>query len=92
MTTVLLSRRSLLAAGGSGVGDEDLRLVRVVDGQTRIPGQDGVFAGFSAPVIHDERIAFYAHGLSLQQGIYLYEHRDAPHRRRVVAHLLGAPR
>ena len=24
------------------------------------------------------------------QGIYLYEHRDAPHRRRVAAHLLGA--
>ena len=23
------------------------------------------------------------------QGIYLYEHRTAPHRRRVVAHLLG---
>jgi len=23
------------------------------------------------------------------QGIYLYEHRNAPHRRRVVAHLIG---
>jgi len=27
--------------------------------------------------------------LGTWQGIYLYEHRDAPHRRRVVAHLLG---
>jgi secondary thiamine-phosphate synthase enzyme len=27
--------------------------------------------------------------LGTWQGIYLYEHRDAPHRRRVAAHLLG---
>ena len=27
--------------------------------------------------------------LGTWQGVYLYEHRDAPHRRRVVAHLLG---
>lgn len=27
--------------------------------------------------------------LGTWQGIYLYEHRDAPHRRRIVAHLLG---
>ena len=27
--------------------------------------------------------------LGTWQGIFLYEHRDAPHRRRVVAHLLG---
>ena len=27
--------------------------------------------------------------LGTWQAIYLYEHRDAPHRRRVVAHLLG---
>ena len=27
--------------------------------------------------------------LGTWQGIYLYEHRDAPHRRRVVVHLLG---
>ena len=27
--------------------------------------------------------------LGTWQGIYLYEHRDAPHRRRVVAHLVG---
>jgi secondary thiamine-phosphate synthase enzyme len=28
--------------------------------------------------------------LGTWQGIYLYEHRRAPHRRRVVAHLIGA--
>jgi secondary thiamine-phosphate synthase enzyme len=27
--------------------------------------------------------------LGTWQGIYLYEHRDAPHRRRVAAHLIG---
>jgi secondary thiamine-phosphate synthase enzyme len=27
--------------------------------------------------------------LGTWQGLYLYEHRDAPHRRRVVAHILG---
>jgi secondary thiamine-phosphate synthase enzyme len=27
--------------------------------------------------------------LGTWQGIYLYEHRDAPHRRRVTAHLIG---
>jgi len=27
--------------------------------------------------------------LGTWQGIYLFEHRDAPHTRRVVAHLLG---
>ena len=27
--------------------------------------------------------------LGTWQGIYLYEHRTAPHRRRIVAHLLG---
>ncbi len=27
--------------------------------------------------------------LGTWQGIYLYEHRDAPHRRRVAAHVLG---
>jgi len=27
--------------------------------------------------------------LGTWQGIYLYEHRAAPHRRRVVAHVLG---
>ena len=27
--------------------------------------------------------------LGTWQGIYLYEHRDAPHRRSVVAHLMG---
>ena len=27
--------------------------------------------------------------LGTWQGIYLYEHREAPHRRRVAAHLLG---
>ena len=27
--------------------------------------------------------------LGTWQGIYLYEHREAPHQRRVVAHLLG---
>jgi secondary thiamine-phosphate synthase enzyme len=27
--------------------------------------------------------------LGTWQGTYLYEHRDAPHRRRVVAHLIG---
>ena len=27
--------------------------------------------------------------LGTWQGIYLYEHRDAPHRRRVAAHLFG---
>jgi secondary thiamine-phosphate synthase enzyme len=27
--------------------------------------------------------------LGTWQGIYLYEHRDAPHRRRVAAHLVG---
>jgi len=27
--------------------------------------------------------------LGTWQGIYLYEHRDAPHRRRIVAHLSG---
>lgn len=30
-----------------------------------------------------------APALGTWQGIYLYEHRDAPHRRRVAAHLLG---
>jgi len=30
-----------------------------------------------------------APALGTWQGIYLYEHRAAPHRRRVVAHLLG---
>lgn len=30
-----------------------------------------------------------APALGTWQGIYLYEHRSAPHRRRVVAHLLG---
>jgi len=28
--------------------------------------------------------------LGTWQGIYLYEHRDAPHRRRIAAHLLGS--
>ena len=28
--------------------------------------------------------------LGTWQGIYLFEHRDAPHTRRVVAHMLGA--
>ena len=27
--------------------------------------------------------------LGTWQGIYLYEHRTAPHRRKVVAHLIG---
>ena len=27
--------------------------------------------------------------LGTWQGIYLYEHRDAPHRRRIAAHLIG---
>lgn len=27
--------------------------------------------------------------LGTWQGIYLYEHRDAPHRRHIVAHLIG---
>jgi len=27
--------------------------------------------------------------LGTWQGLYLYEHRDAPHHRRVVAHLIG---
>ena len=27
--------------------------------------------------------------LGTWQGLYLYEHRDAPHQRRVVAHLIG---
>jgi secondary thiamine-phosphate synthase enzyme len=27
--------------------------------------------------------------LGTWQGIYLYEHRDAPHRRRITAHLIG---
>jgi len=63
---------ALLAAASSGVRDQDVQFVRVVDGQTRIPGQEGFFAEFSAPVISGERIAFYAHGLSLQQGIYLW--------------------
>jgi secondary thiamine-phosphate synthase enzyme len=31
-----------------------------------------------------------APALGTWQGIYLYEHRVAPHRRRVAAHLLGA--
>ncbi len=30
-----------------------------------------------------------APALGTWQGIYLYEHRDRPHRRRVAAHLLG---
>ena len=30
-----------------------------------------------------------APALGTWQGIYLYEHREAPHRRRVVAHVLG---
>jgi secondary thiamine-phosphate synthase enzyme len=30
-----------------------------------------------------------APALGTWQGIYLYEHRDAPHRRRVAAHLIG---
>ena len=30
-----------------------------------------------------------APALGTWQGIYLYEHRDAPHRRRIAAHLLG---
>ncbi len=29
--------------------------------------------------------------LGTWQGIYLYEHREAPHHRRVAAHLLGEP-
>jgi len=28
--------------------------------------------------------------LGTWQGVYLYEHRDAPHRRRVALHLMGA--
>jgi len=32
-----------------------------------------------------------APALGTWQGIYLYEHRDHPHRRRVAAHLLGEP-
>ena len=28
--------------------------------------------------------------LGTWQGIYLYEHRDAPHRRRIAAHLFGS--
>jgi secondary thiamine-phosphate synthase enzyme len=27
--------------------------------------------------------------LGTWQGVYLYEHRDAPHRRRIAAHLIG---
>jgi len=27
--------------------------------------------------------------LGTWQGVYLYEHRTAPHRRKVVAHLIG---
>jgi secondary thiamine-phosphate synthase enzyme len=27
--------------------------------------------------------------LGTWQGVYLYEHRDAPHRRRVTAHVIG---
>jgi hypothetical protein len=63
---------ALLTAAGSGAGQRDVQLVRVVDTQTRIPGQGGLFTGFSAPVIDGDWIAFYAHGLSLEQGIYLY--------------------
>ena len=37
----------------------------------------------SVPVV-DSRPA-----LGTWQGIYLYEHRDAPHRRSIVAHLIG---
>ena len=34
-------------------------------------------------------VAGGAPALGTWQGIYVYEHRDAPHRRRVAAHLLG---
>lgn len=40
-------------------------------------------SSLSVPVV-DRRPA-----LGTWQGIYLYEHRDRPHRRRVAAHLLG---
>ena len=39
--------------------------------------------GLSIPVVEG------APALGTWQGIFLYEHRDAPHRRRIVAHLLG---
>ncbi len=39
--------------------------------------------GLSIPVVGGEP------ALGTWQGIYLYEHRRAPHRRRVAAHLLG---
>jgi secondary thiamine-phosphate synthase enzyme len=29
--------------------------------------------------------------LGTWQGIYLFEHRDAPHRRKVVVHVIGSP-
>ncbi len=34
-------------------------------------------------------VAGGAPALGTWQGIYVYEHREAPHRRRVVAHLIG---
>lgn len=34
-------------------------------------------------------VAGGAPALGTWQGIYLYEHRDAPHRRRITAHLMG---
>jgi secondary thiamine-phosphate synthase enzyme len=37
----------------------------------------------SIPVVDGQPV------LGTWQGIYLYEHRSAPHRRRVVAHLIG---
>jgi secondary thiamine-phosphate synthase enzyme len=36
-------------------------------------------------------VAGGAPSLGTWQGIYLYEHRTAPHRRRIAAHLLGEP-
>ena len=71
--------------------------------ETRVPGENGRYrhstegagdmpahlrtrltqSGLSTPIIESEP------ALGIWQGLYLFEHRRAPHQREIVLHLLG---
>ena len=56
-------------------------------------GPDDMPAHIRAALTQTQLSVPVAHGamvLGTWQGIYLYEHRDSPHRREVVLHLIGA--
>jgi secondary thiamine-phosphate synthase enzyme len=63
------------------------RYVHTLEGPDDMPGHiRALLTGVSVPIpILEGRLA-----LGTWQGLYLIEHRDRPHRREVVLHLIGA--